>query len=144
MNRRTLCAFALITLVAAGGTACSDDKSSSAPASGASSSAAPAAQSPAKPTDYCQSMVDLSRSTRALTSKSDITPADYAKTADQFDQVKAIAPAEVTGDIDTISAGYRAIAKGQATIDSIGPDIAKASLHMTQVNMEKCGPPTGK
>ncbi|MFI6040373.1 hypothetical protein ACIA8C_01995 [Nocardia sp. NPDC051321] len=140
MNRRTLCAFALIALVAAGGTACSDDKSSSAAAPGTSSSAAPA--QPAAPGDYCQAMVQLSRSTRELGSKSDITPADYAKTADQFDQVKAVAPAEVTGDLDKISAGYRAISKGQATIDTVGPDIAQASLHMTQVNMEKCGPPT--
>ncbi|MFI6170178.1 hypothetical protein ACIBCN_25580 [Nocardia sp. NPDC051052] len=140
MNRRTLCAIALTALVAAGGTACSDDKGTSAATPGTSSSPA-AAPGPAAPGDYCQSMVQLSRSTRELGSKSDITPADYAKTADQFDQVKAVAPAEVTGDLDKISAGYRAISKGQATIETVGPDIAQASLHMTQVNMEKCGPP---
>ncbi|MEU7140360.1 hypothetical protein ABZ942_12990 [Nocardia sp. NPDC046473] len=142
MNRRTLCAIALTALVAAAGAACSDDKSSSAPAPGTSSAAA--AQAPATPGDYCQSMLELSRRTRELASKSDIAQADYGQTADLFDQVKASAPAEVVGDIDKISAGYRAISKGQATIDTVGPDIAQASLHMTQVNMEKCGPPTGK
>ncbi|WP_405160913.1 hypothetical protein OG203_31680 [Nocardia sp. NBC_01499] len=142
MNRRTLCTIALTALVATAGAACSDNKSDSAATPATSNSAAAAAQGPAAPGDYCQSMLQLSRSTRELSSKSDITPADYAKTADQFDQVKTIAPPEVTGDIEKISAGYRAISKGQGTIDTVGPDIAQASLHMTQVNMEKCGPPT--
>ncbi|WP_433659105.1 hypothetical protein ACQPW1_42935 [Nocardia sp. CA-128927] len=140
MNRRTLCAIALTALVAAGGTACSDDKSTSAAAPGTSSSAV--AQGLTTPGDYCQSMLELSRRTRELASQSEIAQLDYGKTADLFDQVKGSAPAEVAGDIEKISAGYRAISKGQATIDTVGPDIAQASLHMTQVNMEKCGPPT--
>ncbi|MFC9432643.1 hypothetical protein [Nocardia sp. NPDC057030] len=141
MNRRTLCTIALTVLVAGAGAACSDDKSSSA-APATSSPAAAAAQSPGTPGDYCQQMIQLSLKTRELGSKSDINNLDYGQTADLFDQIKGDAPAEVAGDIDTISAGYRAISKGQATIASVGPEIAKATLHMTQVNMEKCGPPS--
>ncbi|MFE9578425.1 hypothetical protein ACFYO1_18690 [Nocardia sp. NPDC006044] len=136
MNRRTLCTIALTVLVAGAGAACSDDKSSSA-APATSSSAAPGT-----PGDYCQQMIQLSLRTRELGSKSDINNLDYGQTADLFDQIKGDAPAEVAGDIDKISAGYRAISKGQATIASVGPEIAQATLHMTQVNMEKCGPPS--
>ncbi|WP_281197098.1 hypothetical protein [Nocardia altamirensis] len=32
------------------------------------------------------------------------------------------------------------ISKGQATIQSIGPDLAKASLHLSEVNRTECIP----
>ncbi|QIS06120.1 hypothetical protein F5X71_30835 [Nocardia brasiliensis] len=56
----------------------------------------------------------------------------------------AIAPAEAAGDLATISTSYRAIAKGTATIESVGPDLARASLRLAEVNRTKCLPPVAR
>ncbi|MGW4842942.1 hypothetical protein [Nocardia brasiliensis] len=139
MNRRTLCPLALTALVLAAGAGCSDDSGSAASpgtVAGTTSAAAPSAG--ALPGDYCQATVELSRSTRELSTKAEIKPEEYARAADQFDQLKAIAPAEAAGDLGTIGASYRAIAKGEATIESVGPDLARASLHLAEVNRTKC------
>ncbi|MFG1791835.1 hypothetical protein [Nocardia sp. NPDC049149] len=138
MHRRILCTIALAALVTAAGAGCSDDKSSSAGTSSAPGTSSVAAAGSAG--DYCHAVVELSRSTRDLALKPDISPAEYGKAADEFDKVKAIAPAQAAADLDTIGSGYRAISKGQATIQSIGPDIAKASLHLSEVNRTECIP----
>ncbi|GAB2545102.1 hypothetical protein [Nocardia heshunensis] len=138
MIRRVSAALALTGLTCAALAGCSSDsKDTAAPSSAATAPASPAAQA----TDFCSGMRDLAKSTREIASKSTITPAEYSKTADQYDALKATAPADAVADIDTMSATYRAIAAGTTTVTAEGPALAKATLHLQQVQVANCPVP---
>ncbi|MFE3190669.1 hypothetical protein ACFXHA_16775 [Nocardia sp. NPDC059240] len=140
MIRRVSAALALTGLACAALAGCSSDsKDKAAPSSAAN---APASVAAAPATDFCSGMRDLAKSTREIASKSTITPAEYSKTADQFDALKASAPADAVADIETMSAKYRAIAAGTTTVTAEGPTLAKATLHLQEVQVANCPVPT--
>jgi hypothetical protein len=102
-----------------------------------------AAAAPADPlAAYCAANAELSRKTRALASQTTISDAEYAATAEAFEQLGAIAPAEATTDLATLAHSYRAIAEGRSDLQQVGPDIAAATLRLAEANTRLC-PPTG-
>ncbi|MFJ4651705.1 hypothetical protein ACIP5Y_10585 [Nocardia sp. NPDC088792] len=142
--KRTLGLLAASACIVAGMTACSDSGKNSAAPAGTSTPAAvssPAA-APVQSTDFCSGLRDLAVSTRKLASQSSISPAEYTKTADQFDNLKSSAPADAIPDIETISSKYRAIGAGTTTITAEGPAVAQATLHLQQIQFATCPPPT--
>lgn len=52
---------------------------------------------------------------QALAGQTTISDSEYAAAADSFEQLGAIAPAEVTTDLATLARSYRAIAEGTAS-----------------------------
>jgi hypothetical protein len=107
-----------------------------------SASAAPVAAPSDPVAAYCAANADLSRKTRALASQPAISAAEYAATADAFEQLGAIAPAEVTADLATIARSYRAIGEGRSDLQQVGRDVSAATLRLVDVNTRLC-PPTG-
>jgi hypothetical protein len=112
-----------------------------APAAPSVATAPAAAAAPSDPVAaYCAANADLSRKTRALASQTTISDAEYASTADAFEQLGAIAPAEVTTDIATMAHSYRAISEGRSDLQKVGPDIAAATLRLADANRRLCLP----
>lgn len=91
-------------------------------------------------TTFCGALADVSTMTRAIATKDTISPAEYSATADAYDRLGALAPSELKPDLATVAKDYRAVASGATTIEKIGPEIASASLRLTDANMRLCAP----
>jgi hypothetical protein len=112
-----------------------------APAASGQTAPSAAVAAPGDPlAAYCTANAELSRKTQALASQSTISAAEYGATADAFEQLGAIAPAEVTTDIATMAHSYRAIAEGRSDLQKVGRDIAAATLRLADANTRLCLP----
>lgn len=146
MRSKTLHAATLAALVLAAVTACaSDDKSSSAPSSSATAAATSSATAGGDaeaagvhPHEYCHAVIELAQSASRMAGRSGPSAGEAASTADGYTKLAAIAPAEAKADITRVSADYRAVAKGQKTIEAISADVAQASQRLTNVNLKYC------
>jgi hypothetical protein len=134
-------AAVLVTLPLLLSVACGAPATPSQTAPAAPSAAAAAPSDPLAA--YCATNAELSRKTSALASQPTISDAEYGATADAFEQLGAIAPAEVTTDLATMAHSYRAIAEGRSDLQKVGPDIAAATLRLADANTRLC-PPTGR
>jgi hypothetical protein len=133
-------AAVLVTLPLLLSAACAAPTTQSQPTPAVPSSSAAAA--PGDPVAaYCAANAELSLETRELASRTTISAADYAATADAFEQLRAIAPREVATDLATVAHSYRAIAEGRSDLQKVGPDIAAATLRLAGVNTRLCPPP---
>jgi hypothetical protein len=132
--------FATLPLLVVAACGAPAPAAASRPAQAAAPSAAAAASSDPLAA-YCAANADLSEKTRALAGQSTISDADYAATADAFEQLGAIAPADVTKDLATLASSYRAIAEGRSDIQKEGSDVAAATLRLADANRRHCLPP---
>ena len=137
MALRPCPAAVLVTLPLLLSVACTAQATPSQPAPAAPSVAA----APADPLGgYCTANAQLARKTQALASQSAISAAEYGSTADAFEQLAAIAPAEVSTDLATLARSYRGIAEGRSDLQKVGRDISAATLRLADANMRLCPP----
>ncbi|QYN37105.1 hypothetical protein K1T35_07595 [Pseudonocardia sp. DSM 110487] len=134
-------AAVLVTLPLLLSVACAAPTTQSRPTPAVPSSAAAAPGDPVAA--YCAANAELSLETRELASRTTISDADYAATADAFEQLGVVAPAEVATDLATMAHSYRAIAEGRSDLQKVGPDIAAATLRLAGANTRLC-PPSGR
>jgi hypothetical protein len=131
-------AAVLVTLPLFLSVACSARATTSQPAPSAPSVVAAAPSDPLG--TYCAANAELSGKTQALASQQTISAAEYGSTADAFEQLAAIAPAELTTDLATMARSYRAIAEGRSDLQKAGRDISAATLRLADANMRLCPP----